>query len=1004
MPLLSSYLTALRGAHACFVYASFLTGESVLEGTLTADADTNGALNLAYTLTSGDAADVRPGMRIAVYTSGGDFKGTLSVRFAGTINSTNLPIRETSFGSVQMVTGDTFTVFDDFLPTDKLVSADESFAPDHAAYTDQTDAAAPIACSGGTYVGFLGDGGTLDIPFVGSTSYTVDPDSSGTLTHAWTASSGTWDDDTDPDPTLTVSAAGKYLVTHTVVDDDNTKTEVQYIRLRIHDANDPPLEVESLSINGDLATGFSASVRVYDGATLADVPDGVQVAIWMRQWLNGTEQAVGNMVPSRSHILCVGYLSRDRVTASDDQADTLEFDVISPLARYANLPGFSKALLRNASPADWQNIKGLTVLGGIRHLLRNYLNLTQLYDVIADNFADADYPAFYVQKATTLDQVRELADGRGGEIVADMLGRFEVRRKLQYMTLVERSLLPVTNFLSSLDIDSYDVTRDHLPVLETYRARGFKAGVDTSTTTPILVRFPSSPGRGPASPSIEKLIFDDLSDAFAQCALRGAWESRVYYSPDGVYYPAPEAQITLTGGYATAFQFYAERIGLTLPDNLRGTDLSAAAFYWLPQSVSIEFADGTMTTTLGLQGETQAPEAAGVEDPLNTSTTVTVSDPPYTYTPPLSDPTDDWLLGSTTYDIAFISDDGYLYLADTRPTSPVWSRYSLASLGMAGTPIMYIVDAFDFANGVLVTTTKGYRVLDIGSSGRTLNNEYAFRTSSNYRSLQSERGVEGFFACASHEDNARIDLDVTLDAGINWTRVANIGGDWPGTTGDNIYPGCYVHAGTPGKLLFGALDGTGTTSTGRMKVSTDFGATNSDADSNTVSGFLSDIHCPFQNEGVIFSGGGVSAGYLAYKLYRTVGGVRTDVSPSDGVENYGPWIQFGVKTCDVDPNSVLMAGLNRDTGTLKYGVWLARDGGLATASFSPLIAPTTSVKYRACAFAGNDPNTAWIWGANGAIAQSKNLNATVPTWKDLSGNLSSFTSPAVGRVLNIFGV
>jgi hypothetical protein len=32
------------------------------------------------------------------------------------------------------------------------------------------------------------------------------------------------------------------------------------------------------------------------------------------------------------------------------------------------------------------------------------------------------------------------------------------------------------------------------------------------------------------------------------------------------------------------------------------------------------------------------------------------------------------------------------------------------------------------------------------------------------------------------------------------------------------------------------------------------------------------------------------------------------------------------------------------------------------------------------------------------------LNATAPLIRDLSGNLSSFTSPAVGRILNIFGV
>ena len=108
--------------------------------------------------------------------------------------------------------------------------------------------------------------------------------------------------------------------------------------------------------------------------------------------------------------------------------------------------------------------------------------------------------------------------------------------------------------------------------------------------------------------------------------------------------------------------------------------------------------------------------------------------------PPTYDPTDDFLLGSTTYNLGFISDDGYLYLGDTRPTSPVWSRYSLAGLGVSGTPVMPIIDACNFANGVLVTSTHAYRFTDIGSSSRAFSNSYALRYTTIYRSLQSERG------------------------------------------------------------------------------------------------------------------------------------------------------------------------------------------------------------------------------------------------------------------------
>jgi hypothetical protein len=316
--------------------------------------------------------------------------------------------------------------------------------------------------------------------------------------------------------------------------------------------------------------------------------------------------------------------------------------------------------------------------------------------------------------------------------------------------------------------------------------------------------------------------------------------------------------------------------------------------------------------------------------------------------------------------------------------------------------VMYIVDAFDFANGVLVTTTKAYKATSLGTGSRALANEYSFRYASALRSLQSERGVNGFFVCASHEPSGRVDVDYTTTAGTSWTRVQDIGGIWSGVAGsDGTHPGVYVFAGTPGKVLMSAFTGSGGTTSGRLKVSPDYGATWSDFDGNTLPYLLADdIHVPFQDESITYHGYHVTVALSTnYRIYKTVGGVATDISPSDGSVNYGVENQFGIKTCDVDKNSVL-AVARRHAPTVKWGVWLSRNAG---SSWTNLISADTGVNYRAVSFAGDNPNVAWLWGIQGTLAVSRNLNATVPTWKDLSGNLSSFSSPAVGRILNIFG-
>ena len=1005
MPSQTSNLTAIRSSQRVNVYMSVMTGNAVLTGAVSASADTVSALNVAYTLSTGDAADVRPGMRVVVATSGGVYKGTLSVRYAGSITSTNLPIRETSYGETQIVTGDLLTVYDDFVLSDKIPAADETFAPDHTTYSDQNSDPAPIVVSGGAWAGWLGSGGTVDVQFAGSASYTVDPDSAGTVTHAWSCDSGTWDDDTDPDPVLTLSAAGSYLVIHTVTDSTNSKTETQYTRVRVHDANDPPYQVTLTNVSGDLANGWTTAFNVYENAALTDIPDGSPVIVWQEAIAGNSggydiANVYGAKVPSRSHIVIAGYLRRD-TSRGEDGVNDLEFEVISPLMRLAELAGFSKVLLYGASPSDWQTIKGLTVKRVIIHLLRNYYNVTSLHDLVFDGFEDASYSAFYVTKNTVVEQVRELADSRDGRVITDRTGRIEVQLRLEFTPLADRGAITTTMTLSAtLDIINYEFSRSHFGTLETFRARGFTAATDAANASPMFARWPASPARGNQSPTIEKLIVDDMTDLLYRCALRAAWENYAYYNAGGAYSYAPEVRLTLFGSYAHLFQFYRETVFTLGIDNLRGVDLTAATFYFTVMSVTVDYADGAATTTVVLRALTHA-QGAGAVDDTPVADSVVISDPQITFPPITTTPSDDFNLGSNTYDIGFVSDDGYLYLADTRPTLPTWSRYSLASLGMAGTPVMYVIDAFNPANGVLGTSTKAYKATNLGTGSRALANEYSLRYSTIYRSLQSERGVSGFFACVSHEDNARVDMDYTTNGGTSWTQVSNIGGDWPGTTGDNIYPGCYVYAGTAGKVLFGALSGTGTTSTGRIKVSTDYGATSSDFDSNTTVGFISDIHCPFQDESITYSGGIISAGYSNYRLYKTIGGTRTDVSPSDGAEYYGPSYQFGTKTCDVDKNSVLLAGQNRDSGTIKFGVWLSRNAG---SSWTSIVSAATGVKYHACTFAGDNPNVAWLWGDDGTIAVTRNLNATTPTIRDLSGNLSSFTSPSVGRVLNIFGV
>lgn len=364
------------------------------------------------------------------------------------------------------------------------------------------------------------------------------------------------------------------------------------------------------------------------------------------------------------------------------------------------------------------------------------------------------------------------------------------------------------------------------------------------------------------------------------------------------------------------------------------------------------------------------------------------------------------ILGSGTYDLGFVDTNGYLYMADTRPTSPVWSRLNLTTLGMTGSDaIIYIIDAFNQDNGVLITSTSAYRMTNVSSVSRALGNAYPLRYTSYYRSLQSERGVSGFFAIASHDNTdtrSGSDVDVTLNAGVTWTRYQNLFGTFYTGDGDDLYPGCYVFAGTLGKILTSGYNGS-PSSQSVLKVTSNYGANWADNDANARIGLVSDIHCPLEDESIIYHGGGTVSPSRAWGLWKTISGTATNIAAIVGGEAYGVSNQFGVKTCDVDKNSVIYVG-RLSTGSDYWGMWLARDGAASSSSWIELKAPTSAWKIRSATFAGDSNDVSWRWGIDGEIDVCRNLGATTPTWRSLKGNLGSFTSPAVGRITNIFGV
>lgn len=772
MPDQSANYAALDSGYRIRAYLSLMTGDSVLVGTVSA-TPSDPVLNVAYTVTSGSASDVRSGMRVVVRSSGGAFKGTLSVRYSGTISTTNLPVREFSSGDVQVVSGDVFTVYSDLLPSDKLVSADETFSPDSTTYVDQNADPPPLVTSGGWWAGWVTNS---PVPFYGVDSVTVDADSVSGVTHAWAASGGTLSAASGDSTALTVTTAGKYIVTHTGTDPDNSKSAAQRIPVRAHDASDPPLDIFLNSLDGDEATGFRTSFELMDAGTLDDIPDLAPVIIWADEWHGDTNASYGAAVAGRGHIICAGYLRRDS-TSLDADDETLTFEVVSPIALLEEIAGFSKYFAQASSPASWQEIAGLSVWRAIIQILRHYTNYLDLFDLVFVSILNRDYPNFPIQKSNPVAQIRELADAIDCRFVeADRTGRMEVQRILDFTPLDERGTPATTLTLTKDRFIECEVTREHFAPLETYRLRGFIKGY--TDNTPVFARFPASPGRGTVSGTVEKIIADDQADALERCALRGAQANRVFFDADGVKHHAPTARLRLFGNYAQALGFHREWIAFSGYTTVRGIDLSD--YRWNVVSVSVRYdGDEDATTEVELRAETHAPASGAVDDTPETEIVIPteppVVRPPVVTVPPvvrIPEWTDE--LPIKMFILSYSETKAAKATSFTSGGTITWTDIST---GLSGTGIWARSDPYNYFRRFALTTNGLYVCDDIWAASpswsQRATNTAMFGDSARrgYKLLMSHM-VKGWIMALSGDTGAA----VSFDYGYTWSQVSIKGG------------------------------------------------------------------------------------------------------------------------------------------------------------------------------------------------------------------------------------
>jgi hypothetical protein len=1013
MPDLSGNLTALRASgHKVRTYLAVFNGAVVASGTLDS-APATGAVALTWTRTAGVSADIKPGYRVVVESGAGALKFETSVRYSGTISDSNLPIREVATAEFTLSAADVVKVYNCPVLTDKLVESSATFAPDGITYVAQNTTIAPVTNSGGHWAGFVDAGQTYaTVVTSGGGSFTVDPDSGGAITHLWTLPAGVafagGSANTDASPTLEADV-GYYVVSHRVTDSSNSATWTQYLLIRVYSTATPPVECVVESIDGDLDTGWGGRVRVFNNAAIADIPDRSLVCVFVDETINGATASYGNRIASRSHMKLLGYLRRDE-NEGDAQDDTLTFEILSPWARLQEIPGFSKALERYSSTAGWNYVQSLTTKRAIIQILRWYSNWTDFFDLAFNTYTDYDYPAFFIEKATPLAQLIELADATDARVTGDRTGALLVHTRPELVALASRAALTTTITLTDDDRVRYRFSRDHFKTVDTLECRGFTAATTAAAAVPFFSRYPGVPGRGAVVTSIDRLIAASQSNLNDRCGLRGAATDGVFITSAGLYHRAVDLELTLPGAYDVFDPAYQEWIAFTgAAGNRRALDLSVYRFTL--RGVSVTYNGGTATTTLRLVSETAAPAGRTYVPPATSGANPNPID-----FPPIEFPdTPDFNLGAGTARIALICKEGLARTtnfgsgAATTWDYQAWSAFSSGS-GVKGWT--FVPDAFSYATsavcGWLLTANSQARVYYVDITNRTWTLKHTF--SSPYNIAYRTAGIEsnqqgGADASFGLPDHFMAVITLTGSTAVQGVRAVYTTDNSTFTEVD-VFSGGDTQQGQPvqspgvfmsSRTALNARVGSET----YIRATSDLASWSNDfahGGAGTRSRATS-LHYPWDaarnaGETIAFYGDYINGSALR----RSVSGTTSAIGPS-GLDAQVIQPRNGISTFAGNANRLLFCGSADNPWSSAIATPYLTDNALATTPTWTALTPPSY--YHGCAIAGDSGGTFYFWGGNygdsETVGLSNNSGATIISQV---GDLASY-SP--GKVLMLAG-
>lgn len=533
------------------------------------------------------------------------------------------------------------------------------------------------------------------------------------------------------------------------------------------------------------ADGQTLRVRVSESVPESTYPNGCLCVLWKHQYEDGVEVTPSGL-SGHEHIVFTGWHYSDEMDGRATERGyiddtTLEFRDLGGWLQ--TLPGYPITMNRDQEPVSWFEMKRANIDYAIARVLLMYSNACNLTDFhwSGVGYDHYPFPSLASQGSTLFEMVDYFARAIAHTLTCDQWNRLHIKPDPQLLdsaggaTPVARTAT-VQKALTTADWSELRITETPFPRHNWNWGEAVVAkSVDADAHPQIDVVFCVAPGRAPSQGTATAQTGEQLTTTQAE------FNARVGHAYARDNNPTSGVEVTLTSPDDFAIQ-PAYKTWVTLSTSAatagqRGRVYSAARV--LPAEVAIthDAERGPQTVRVTGERETSGTPAATYYPPSNDYGDV----PPWTPPDPVTPPASDWELGPGVNRLFLIHESGELSITSTflQTSSAGGPGYTVVDLSLDGTVLDAVTDPYSplyvgtgtTVNAWVVTATRIYYVEDVaGVSSRSVTSQHTFAVETDYRTIQTERGVANWVIVSSYYQAAGVKATYTTN-GTSWTEV-----------------------------------------------------------------------------------------------------------------------------------------------------------------------------------------------------------------------------------------